>query len=139
MIWLSILILSVISILAIMGKIIYNMLKYGTSHITKEKILEGGIRLIKETHRHRNEKIDTIYYTHKNKLHRENGPAIIMCSMNGEVMKESYYYNNQLHRESGPAIIDYDRCGNIERETYYIRGEQILDELQILVIEGSKI
>lgn len=41
------------------------------------------------------------------KLHRENGPAVIVRDeRSGEVIEEYWYRNGKLHREGGPAVID---------------------------------
>ena len=41
-----------------------------------------------------------MYHLPNNKLHREDGPAIIHADGSQE-----WYINNKLHREDGPAII----------------------------------
>ena len=41
---------------------------------------------------------------------------------NGHKCYEKYYTNNKLHREDGPAIIYYHENGNKKREEYHING-----------------
>ena len=55
---------------------------------------------------------------------------------NGKIRSKSYYKKDQLHRENGPAYIRYYQNGKIESESYYIKGEEITDDFQILVIQG---
>ena len=49
-----------------------------------------------------------------NKLHREDGPAVI----DGE--RQVWYLNGKRHREDGPAYID----GDIQ--AWYLNGELVL-------------
>jgi len=45
----------------------------------------------------------TIWYYKNNKLHREDGPAIIWKDN-----EKSWWINGELHRENGPAIEQSD-------------------------------
>jgi len=53
--------------------------------------------------------------------HNENGPAYIVYQ-NHEIVFESYYVNNKLHREDGPAVINYSINGGLYYEMYCIDG-----------------
>lgn len=59
---------------------------------------------------------DVCYYRN-NKLHREDGPAIIFAA--GE---QRWYIDGRLHREDGPAIIyangyeEWYHCGMLHRD-----------------------
>ncbi len=62
-----------------------------------------------------------IRYELNNKLHRDNGPALINLVYN----KEEYYKHGVIHRDNGPALIKYDIQDNqiLEVEKYFINGE----------------
>jgi len=77
-------------------------------YITEE--LPGGA--IKQTHRY----TGTIrYFDEKNKLHREDGPAVIYPDG-----YQKWYYNNKLHRFGGPAVIYPDG-----RKEWWLNGKKI--------------
>ena len=80
------------------------------------------------------------YFNEDNKLHREDGPAIIYIGgveewyRNGKLHREDgpalianngktqeWYRNGMLHREDGPALIWEDE----NREEYYLHGEKV--------------
>lgn len=57
---------------------------------------------------HHSDEIYSINYrTYYNKLHRENGPAIIYYYKDGSIKEEQYFLDNKLHRIDGPAIKKY--------------------------------
>lgn len=74
---------------------------------------------------HLNGNIKSITYLYDNKLHREDGPAIIEYYENGNVQREQYYINGTKHRTNGPAYIKYNKNNNIEFKRYYINDAQI--------------
>lgn len=49
----------------------------------------------------------------KGELHRENGPAQIICRLNDSIFSEAFWLNGKRHRELGPAQIWY----NIDNST----------------------
>ena len=75
------------------------------------------------------------YYYLNNKIHKENGPALIYYYDNGNIEGKIYYLNDKRHREDGPAIIWYYNNGDIESEEYYLNGIKC-DLLQEMVIQG---
>ena len=75
------------------------------------------------------------YYLN-DKWHRENGPAFIRYHRNGKLQTEYYFLNDEPHREDGPADIYYNEDGRIINKKYYLNGYEIIDELQLLVIQG---
>ena len=64
------------------------------------------------------------YYYEEDKLHREDGPAVIAYYESGNKKLGSYYLNGKLHREDGPAVIWYSQSGEIF-DDYYINGEYL--------------
>ena len=83
----------------------YNNKKFVTSNISIE-IESDSISIYKNNKLHRDDGPAVIYSDgskewYKNgKLHRDNGPAIM--NNNGYI---AWYKNNKLHRDDGPAII----------------------------------
>lgn len=61
-------------------------------------------------------KKDVIEHLFFNKLHNDNGPAVIEY-YDGEIYKKQYYQNGKLHRDNGPAIIEF--YGTYKCEKYY--------------------
>lgn len=55
-----------------------------------------------------------------NKLHRDDGAALIEYFENGNKALEKYYYNDCLHRLDGPAKVTYTINGRVNREYFYI-------------------
>jgi hypothetical protein len=55
-------------------------------------------------------------------LHREVGPAYIICYPNGIIEREYFYLEGKLHREEGSALIAYYPDGSIYWEDFYING-----------------
>ena len=71
------------------------------------------------------------------KLHREDGPAVIIGSI-----RQEWYRNGELHREDGPAVIDgnnyqvWYRNGELHRED----GPAIIDgDYQEWWVDGKEI
>lgn len=67
---------------------------------------------------------DCIWYLTDNKLHRENGPALIKykTSYKKQIVTERYWNNYRLHRDDGPALIIYEHHSDkkiISKEYYY--------------------
>jgi len=54
------------------------------------------------------------------KLHRENGPAVIRYYNNGLVNYKRWYKDHKLHRLDGPAIVKYDESGKIKYQGWYV-------------------
>ena len=69
-------------------------------------------------------------------LHREDGPAYIGYLDDGMISYVSYSINGKRHREDGPAQIWYGLNGEIEIKKYWIRGYEITDIVQLMVIQG---
>jgi len=63
------------------------------------------------------------YYYEEDKLHREDGPAVIAYYESGNKKLGSYYLNGKLHREDGPAVIAYYESGNKKLGSYYLNGK----------------
>ena len=72
--------------------------------------------------------VERYYIKGTNKLHREDGPAIIHYYENGNIEEEYYFINGKSHREDGPADIWYDKNGNIQSEWYYINNKEVTKE-----------
>lgn len=68
---------------------------------------------------YRNNKIKTMEFYKGDKLHREDGPAVINYDNTGQVQSENYCINDKLHRKDGPAIINYFPNGTIETAYFY--------------------
>ena len=62
------------------------------------------------------DKSSTKYYLDE-KVHRNNGPAVIAYLSNGGRF-ENYYYHGKKYRENGPEEILYYEDGNIMGEIY---------------------
>ena len=71
-----------------------------------------------------NGKIRSEHYFLNNKLHREDGPALISYYENGEIASELYLLNDKWHREDGPTYIRYYENGNIYFEHYYLNDKR---------------
>jgi hypothetical protein len=56
----------------------------------------------------------SITFKHKNKMHRENGPARIWYNPDGSVEIEKWYRRGEPHRKGGPAIVYYYPSGEID-------------------------
>lgn len=59
--------------------------------------------------------------------HRSDGPAYINYSLNGTILKQTWYYRNILHNPNGPALIEYDDQGNIKYMQYFKDGKDWSD------------
>ena len=60
----------------------------------------------------------TTHWKLNGKMHRENGPALIVCGTANDFI--SYYINDRLHRLDGPAI-EYANGQNV----WYLYGKWI--------------
>lgn len=70
-------------------------------------------------------------------LHREDGPAVIIYYLSGELRAEKYYVNNMPHREDGPTIIWYRLSGEVEHKVYFLNGKKATKE-EVDYIKYSK-
>lgn len=85
-----------------------------SKHIIKFKKLKNGLFKVKYK-KSLSWHGSISYYNKKIKLHRDDGPALILDNGN------KYYYKKGLcHRENGPAII----CRN-RNKYYYINDEEL--------------
>jgi len=66
-------------------------------------------------------------YWINNKLHREDGPAVIVYYEDGQIKRIEYWVNNQLHKLDGPAFIWYKENGTVEEESYFVDGKRYFD------------
>ena len=96
----------------------------------------SGEKLKKETWwYYESGKVSEEWFYRDEKLHREDGPAIIHYCENGKIKSEFFWVNHKRHRSNGPAAIDYHENGKIEREFYYLEDVEC-DILQEMVIRG---
>ena len=77
---------------------------------------------------HSNGQLRSIIYRKKNKIHNENGPAIIRYDYKGAIKDEEYYKMGKRHREDGPAI-NYPNATPNESPSWYKPIYYINDEL----------
>ena len=61
-------------------------------------------------------------YYYNGKLHRNNDPAKIVTRVNGNILKEAYYFNGKIHRNNGPAVVWYHKDVSIKKENYFFNG-----------------
>ncbi len=55
------------------------------------------------------------------KLHREDGPALVVVGKNGKPRRMEWFYNGKFHRDDGPACVHmYD--GKIDYELWFEHG-----------------
>lgn len=59
-------------------------------------------------------------------LHCETGPAVKIIYKNG-AYNHAYYYNNRLHRDDGPAIVNAKSNGTIVGEKFFIHGNRVTE------------
>jgi len=78
-----------------------------------------------------------IYYKLNDKLHRTDGPAMIIYYPDGTLSSEDCYIIGKHHRTDGPAMIFYNKDGSIQSEHYYLNGEQVLKESIINIAVGK--
>lgn len=63
-------------------------------------------------------------YYEDDKVHRDNGPAIITYGLRGNVISELYLQNDLYHRDNDlPALERYNDSGNKTCEEWYISGK----------------
>lgn len=69
----------------------------------------------------------------KNNLYNdyEDSPAVEIQYDSG-AKKVIHYKDNKIHNENGPAIITYDQAGNVTKEEFYIEDNYYADEMQYL-------
>ena len=76
---------------------------------------------------HSNGQLRSIIYRKKNKIRREDGPAIIRYNYDGDIQDEEYYKMGKLHREDGPAMyypnVSPNSSNSWYRPRYYINGK----------------
>lgn len=98
------------------------------SHPSLPSVVHHNYYRVTEPHKFREE-----YYLN-NKLHRDNGPAVIEYynSEPSPISSEHYYRNGKLHRFDGPAKIHYNRIGERWNTEYYIHG-QSLDQSSFVI------
>ena len=73
-----------------------------------------------------------VYYKN-NKIHRDNGPAVIEYYDNGNKEREYYYKDGKQHNDKGPGFISYNEDGSIKNKTYWLNGNKVKDELQLSI------
>jgi hypothetical protein len=54
---------------------------------------------------YKNEMVECIYFFKNDKLHCDNGPAIIHYDEHSEIIGNYYFQDGLLHNERGPAVI----------------------------------
>ncbi len=74
-----------------------------------------------------------IYYDNQTShqlRHREDGPALILQDMLGNIILEKWYYNDLLHRDDGPAVVIHqvDECPYHKDEWYFYGKAKRLEE-----------
>ena len=89
---------------------------------TKQKLHREDGPAITQYYENGNKKYDKYFI--EGKLHREDGPAITQYYENGNKKYDKYFIEGKLHREDGPAIICYRENGSKEYEEYYKTGER---------------
>lgn len=69
----------------------------------------------------------------KNNLYNDYGdsPAVEIQYDSG-AKKVIHYKDNKIHNENGPAIITYDQVGNTIKEEFYIEDNYYDDEIKYL-------
>lgn len=69
----------------------------------------------------------------KNNLYNDYGdsPAVEIQYDSG-AKKVIHYKDNKIHNENGPAIITYDQAGNTIKEEFYIEDNYYDDEIKYL-------
>ena len=70
-----------------------------------------------------------------NKIHRDDGPAVIEYYDNGNKRSECYYKDGKKHNDKGPGFISYHEDGRIKNKTYWLNGKKVKDALQIAILE----
>jgi len=58
---------------------------------------------------------------------------------NGKIKEEYHYLNDVLHREDGPAVIMYNIEGNVKIKQYALNGVEICNKNHIQEIENKNI
>ena len=80
--------------------------------------------------------LDSLIIHLDGKRYIKNMVSLIHYYDNGTIESERYYKNGKLHREDGLAVIWYNEDGTVSSKRYFIDGEEIIDEFQIMVIDG---
>jgi hypothetical protein len=66
---------------------------------------------------------ESLEYNVDDQLHREDGPAVIICdAQSGAVLTEAWYRRGTAHRECGPAVVTRTPDG-YRTESWYCEGE----------------
>ena len=74
--------------------------------------------------------IELIWKNENNKYHNENGPAVIVYDLNGNIEYKSWWINDKWHNENGPARIGYDGQGSAKGKGHtYVNFENIVSVL----------
>ena len=68
------------------------------------------------------DKLSLIYYF-DDKVHRNDGPAIIWYFFDGAIESKQYWYNGKIHRKDGPSVIMYDVNSFNILQNYYYNGK----------------
>lgn len=75
-------------------------------------------------------------YKKNSKLHRLDGPAMLIYFKSSKIYKELYYKDDVLHRENGAAEIEYNEQGDIINKLYYLNGIKYNELEYLLNIES---
>lgn len=59
------------------------------------------------------------------RLHRTDGPAIILYSQYGSIYHIDYYLNGKMHNLTGKAWARYDDDGKVENGEYWVNDERV--------------
>jgi antitoxin component YwqK of YwqJK toxin-antitoxin module len=93
--------------------------------IKEQKIYDENLNLINKILFHENGKIHVKQWYQNDKLHREDGPALIWYFDNCDIYYEEWHYHDKLHRLDGPALtIYYPYTGQISSEQWYYHGKK---------------
>jgi hypothetical protein len=57
-------------------------------------------------------------------MHREDGPAFIICYPDGSINMQSFRIKGKEHREDGPAHTSYYKDGSVRLEIFSINGKE---------------
>lgn len=68
------------------------------------------------------------YYL-RQRVHNEQGPAVVKYYGSGKIYKQFYYIHDQLHNTNGPAIIVHNKDGNITIKIYDNDYRQLKERL----------
>jgi hypothetical protein len=78
-------------------------------------------------------------YYKNNKLHRDNGPAVVENCLSGWDVASYWYKEGVIHREDGPAVELLDHMNDKVTHEYYINGIQYKEsEYREKIVEYKK-